>query len=151
MGLNKRKEKINILKQHRKKIIMIAEAQILPWITKRKRDRYKEQPEHKHVSNKRHEKNSKFRSNRNMANHQKNKKKSRNNKKIKKKNRNLSSQEKKRMLTYNITWLKESRRWINKHAKLLTGATRSFALPRPVQPPGPGSTCWAGPGLITMA
>jgi hypothetical protein len=30
MGLNKRKEKINILKQHRKKIIMIAEAQILP-------------------------------------------------------------------------------------------------------------------------
>jgi hypothetical protein len=40
----------------------------------------------------------------------KTKKKSRNNKKIKKKNRNLSSQEKKRMLTYNITWLKESRR-----------------------------------------
>jgi hypothetical protein len=54
---------------------MIAEAQILPWITKRKHDRYKEQPEHKHACNKRHEKNSKFRSNRNMANHQKNKKK----------------------------------------------------------------------------
>jgi hypothetical protein len=30
MGLNKRKEKINILKQHREKIIIIAEAQILP-------------------------------------------------------------------------------------------------------------------------
>jgi len=30
MGLNKRKEKINILKQHGEKFIIIAEAQILP-------------------------------------------------------------------------------------------------------------------------